>query len=163
MTNPARPIYESAQDRERQEKIAKVLALSFRSDYEMSDRFEVYDCSFIRDGNVKAICEIKSRVRGRYDWGTIAILGGYMVSKRKMDLASKFAEEHNVPLILAVEVVNGIYYTAIRSSLCGNKEYGVKTGGRSDRADMMDFEACYYFPCEIFKRVGPSLEWRDDQ
>jgi len=130
-----RPIYETAGDRAREERVVREACKSFNCEAEFQERLSSNDVVFKR---VVAVGEIKTRKN------EMARYPDYLLSQHKFQSLLEKARRLNVPAILVVGFTDGIYYCNLRSS------YPVRTGGRVDRKDPKDVESCVFIPMTEF-------------
>lgn len=126
-----RPVYESPQDRANEEQVISFLSQKWHVQANKNPKFYPVDWSLSKDGEVKAMVEIKVRNRS---------YPTYIISSRKWADAVQASEALGIPYLLAVcwpemgkqvvryiKVAKGIHDRIVH-------------GGRSDRGDSQDME-----------------------
>ena len=129
-----RPIYEDSASKADESRIAKVVEQLWKCKVEKLPRKNYVDYALMRDKELSAYAEVKSRKNERNKYPT------WMVSLEKWMYAKRIAEVSNgVPMLFIVEWTDGIYW--LRQDTA---EFFVGVGGRSDRGDDMDRELCVF-------------------
>lgn len=137
-----RKIYETDDDRQRQNRIALHLADKWNCTYIRSPDLHFVDGKILNSlGQIAAFVEIKFRNNASNKYPT------YMLSAAKWRKALELAGTKKVPFMLVVEFTDGIYATKVKDS------YPIAKGGRVDRNDPKDIEDCIYIPMAEFKKV----------
>ena len=141
-----RPVYETADDREREEMVANAVSAHFRVDLEREDKLASNDYRLVKDGKVFALLEVKFR-RG-YNWTDLRFMGSYMLSFEKWWALWKLCQSNDLALCLAVsDKLSEIWASTWRGSI---PLYDVSDGGRRDRGDKKDIEPCVFIPIDEF-------------
>ena len=137
-----RPIYETAQDRQREDEVRQYLVETYKCGYEKTQTLASID-GYLKhpDDRLAAIIEIKCRNNAHDKYPT------YMISATKWRNARAIAKDADIPFLLVVRFTDGIY--AVR----GNVDYPTAKGGRYDRGDAKDTEECMYIPLDKFKKI----------
>jgi hypothetical protein len=137
-----RPIYETAQDKQREDDVRRYLVSEYKSEYRKTpDLYAVDGLWYDPDGVLCAVVEIKTRNNAHNKYPT------YMLSAQKWRKGLAIAENYNVPFMLIVKFINGIYGVRLK------KDYEIKVGGRFDRGDSKDVEECIYVPLADFRKM----------
>jgi len=137
-----RPIYETAQDRQREDGVREYISSSYACTYIKSDRLAVVDgYLFNHKQELVAVVEIKCRNNTHNKYPT------YMISAVKWRNGLQLAKDRGVIFLLVVSFTDGIYVTKVKDS------YEVKQGGRYDRGDFKDIEDCIYIPMSNFREM----------
>ena len=100
----------------------------------------------LRNNEPLAFVEIKHREKLEFGRFTT-----YMISLNKWLKAKELSKEVNVPFILVVKFMDGIYYGKYTSDMILDNKYGFN--GRYDRGDTQDVEPMVYIPLSIFKKL----------
>lgn len=137
-----RPTYETTDDRGREAEVLFALAETWGVEYLRTPRYAGADYLISRDGEVKALIEIKCRQNnfGKYP--------SYMVSLEKIGRLQAAAEVIKAVPVLVVGFTDSIAW------IDASKAVGqVRFGGRQDRDDKQDMEPCVYIPMNQFRRL----------
>lgn len=141
-----RRIYETAEDRQREDWVMGKLARANGWRYKRAAKLSSYDgemCSFTNFGiRPMALVEVKCRTSKKYDHPTL------ICARKKIDSGVKLAEGREVEYILAVRWMDVISYLRITSESA--KTFEVTRAGRKDRNDKADMEPCYMIPMAGF-------------
>lgn len=137
-----RPIYETAQDRQREEEVRRYLVGEYKSQYTKTpDLYAVDGLWYDPDNILSAVVEIKTRKNTHDKYPT------YMLSAQKWQKGLEIAAEYGVPFMLIVQFTDGVYGVRLK------KNYETKVGGRFDRGDAKDIEECIYIPLTDFRKM----------
>jgi hypothetical protein len=137
-----RPIYETEQDRTREEQTFKLLAENMGFDYINMPQLSVVDKLLCyKDKRLAAIAELKIRTNRFNAYPT------YLFSETKCSALLSISEAIKVPALLIVRFSDQIAFTKLRSG------YDQKLGGRVDRGDSKDMETCVFIPMREFKTI----------
>lgn len=137
-----RPIYETAQDKQREDAVRHYLVTEYKSHYTKTpDLYAVDGLWYDPDNVLSAVVEIKTRKNDHDKYPT------YMLSASKWRKGLDIAKEYGVPFMLVVQFTDGIYGVRLK------KDYEIKVGGRFDRGDAKDVEECIYIPLTDFKKL----------
>ena len=137
-----RPIYETAQDRAREQEVHTYIMDTLDCDFVQTGSLGNVD-GFIcyKDGRPAAAVEIKTRKNASDKYPT------YMLSANKWRNGLVIAEQYNIPFVLIVRFTDGIFAVSL------GKSYKPTQGGRYDRGDAKDIEECIYIPMEKFHKI----------
>lgn len=137
----SRPMYESEYDLEEEIKIISIVSRKFKCSFSKLPLRYSLDYAIVRDGNVVAFCEMKSRTNnmGKYDT--------YILSLGKVISARSMYQNTNLPCLLIVKWSDAIGYIDLMS------EFSLKIGGRSDRSDWQDNEPVAHFKTSSFRMI----------
>ena len=138
-----RPVYEGAEDRERQAAVARVLEGAWRCQLVDMPKLSSVDYVAICDGSLRALVEIKCRKIAS------SAYPDYLLSDAKARCMERIAESLRIRPILVVQWSDMIGCVDIASA-----PYRADEGGRKDRADVTDIERCRFYPITSFKRVS---------
>lgn len=137
-----RPIYETAQDRQREDAVRQYLVERYKCNYKKTGLLSGVDgYLYYPDDRVAAVVEIKCRNNAHDKYPT------YMISANKWHNAKQLAKDDNVPFLLVVKFTDGVY------AIKGDRDYPTAKGGRYDRGDAQDVEQCMYIPMDKFKEI----------
>ena len=137
-----RPIYETAQDRQREDGVREYISNNYACTYIKSDRLATVDGYLYNpDQDLTAVVEIKCRNNAHNKYLT------YMISAVKWRNGLQLAKDRGVIFLLVVSFTDGIYVTKVKDS------YEIKQGGRYDRGDSKDIENCVYIPMSDFREM----------
>jgi hypothetical protein len=137
-----RPIYETAQDRQREDDVREYISNNYACTYIKSDRLAIVDgYLYSPDQDLIAVVEIKCRNNAHNKYPT------YMISAVKWYNGLQLAKDRGVIFLLVVSFTDGVYVTKVKDS------YEIKRGGRYDRGDSKDIENCVYIPMSDFREM----------
>lgn len=137
-----RPIYETAQDRQREDGVREYISNNYACTYIKSDRLATVDgYLYSPKQELVAVVEIKCRNNTHNKYPT------YMISAVKWRNGLQLAKDRGVIFLLVVSFTDGIYVTKVKDS------YEIKQGGRYDRGDFKDIEDCIYIPMSDFREM----------
>lgn len=137
-----RPVYERAQDRLQEQHIAELAASRWRVNLVRLAELAGADYLMAKQGELKAIVEIKKRSNPMAQYPT------YMIS------AAKIGALNAVAAIIKAKPLLIVQWTDCAGWLDTTTATGDQgTGGRADRADPMDVEECIYIPVNQFRRL----------
>lgn len=137
-----RRVYETLEDRQREDwvmgKIAKSMGLRFRR----SQKFSSYDGELAQGPLLQtiALIEIKCRTTNKNDHTHL------IVTKKKIDAGMKIAAGRGLDYMLGVRWMDVIAWMRIETTV----DFEVSTAGRTDRNDKKDMEPCYMIPVQGF-------------
>lgn len=141
-----RPIYETGDDRVREQFVADAVAAHWKVDLQREEQLETNDYKLLKNGRFFAILEVKFR-KG-YDWCQLRWMDTYMLSLDKWFRLWRLCAEHEVALCLAVADKHGEVWA---STWRGKPPvYDVRQGGRRDRGDAKDIEEVIHIPIDEF-------------
>jgi hypothetical protein len=142
-----RPVYECAQDRLNQKRIAhEVAKLWGWQAIELKPLYQMDFCLVTVTQIVQALLEAKVRKK-TYET--------YIVGLHKWNAYLSLAARARLPLLLAYELPDGIYLAKFEHD--ENPPYDVRIGGRFDRDDPQDIEPCVHIPARHFHTLE---QWR---
>ena len=144
MTN--RPIYETKEDLKKEIVIQSVLEDKWHCKLKKMPIAYHIDWIALRNNEPLAFVEIKHREK--LEFGRFPT---YMISLNKWLKAKELSKEVNVPFILVVKFMDGIYYGKYTNDMILDIKYGFN--GRYDRGDTQDVEPMVYIPLSIFKNL----------
>ena len=135
-----RPVYETEADRERERAVQQYIIGKVDCLWEEAPPRDCID-GYLRhpSGDLAAVVEIKIRTNRSTTYDT------YMLSAYKWRNGLYRAKTMNVPFMLVVKFIDGVYYTVVED------KYPTSLGGRYDRADRFDAEECAYIPMDKFR------------
>ena len=137
-----RPIYETTQDRVRENEVALYLETKYACRYTQAPKLSPYDGSLsYPDGRLAALVEIKTRRNAKDKYPT------YMLSAAKWRSGLSVSADLGVPFLLFVRFTDGLFTTKLKES------YPVQRGGRWDRGDTKDVEDCVFIPMVDFREA----------
>ena len=138
----ARPIYETAQDRDNEEEIAKHIAERYNAKAIKAKRLYGLDWFFEREGYVVGMVEIKARKCASSDYAT------YMISADKIARIRMLSSVSGIPSFLFVAWTDCMGYI----NLADQPDF-TAVGGRRDRGDDQDVEALLHYQIDRFIRL----------
>lgn len=134
-----RPIYESEDDRDAEQRVVEVLQICWRCKVIRLPHLSRVDYKAIR-GSGSSFIEIKCRTNAMRAYPT------YMISLRKIEAGIALAEstpKHSFCLV--VRWTDAIGFTVPKRGA-----FDIATGGRRDRGDAYDVERVAHIPIERF-------------
>jgi len=135
-----RPLYETEEDKSREAAVCNYICSSYNAAFVKSEDLSAFDGVFTQiDGSPIAVAEVKIRSNDSRKYPT------YMISATKVDRILDYANANNVFPMLVVGFTDGVFMTKL------DKKYPRASGGRRDRNDPRDIEACVFIPMEKFK------------
>lgn len=143
-----RRIYETLQDRQREDWVMGKIAKSFGPGwgFRRSSKLSSYDGELTELTNfgprAHALIEVKCRTTKQLDHGML------IVTKKKIDSGIKIATARGLEYILAVRWMDVIAWLRIDRDLA--KAFIIEFAGRTDRNDPKDREPCYMIPVHGF-------------
>lgn len=143
----SRPIYETAEDRDREQKIIEAVCKAFHpcSSHRLPRKYALdYFLQFGVDGSAMAWCEVKRRYNKREDYPT------YMISLRKVLEGVGHSEATGHAFLIIVQWDDGIFVANIEDI----KGLRVEMGGRADRFDSEDIEPVVHIPNDWFTHIA---------
>ena len=137
-----RPVYETKSDRGRERKVSLELAKAWSAELLATQVLSACDYVMSRDGEVKALVEIKCRSNeaARYP--------DYMISNDKIEKIKAAARIIGALPLLVVSFTDGIYWVDLSKSI-GR----VDVGGRKDRGDPSDLEQVLLISMDQFQAL----------
>lgn len=137
-----RPIYETEADKAKERVVQQHLTAKIDCLFqEAPARDNVDGYMYYPDGSLGAVVEIKVRTNRSTTYDT------YMLSAYKWRNGLHLSRTLEVPFLLVVKFVDGIFYTVVKD------DYHVSQGGRYDRSDRMDVENCVFIPMSKFRPI----------
>jgi hypothetical protein len=141
-----RPLYETQLDLDKESIVQSVLEKQWRCKLKKLPIAYHVDWIALRNNQPLAFVEIKHREKLEFNKYPT-----YMISLNKWMKAKELAKEVNVPFILVVKFMDGIYYGKYTTDMIIENKYGFN--GRYDRGDAQDVEPMVYIPLSIFKKL----------
>lgn len=141
----SRPIYETTQTLETEERLIKLIAEASKSKpIKLGMKYKV-DYAMTRNGVIEGWVELKKRSfnSDKYD--------EYMVSLDKYMTAKRLSEDTGKPCTLVVEFNDKIFIADL-----SKVQFRLGMGGRKDRGDSEDYEPCCWIPISEFKCLCES-------
>ena len=136
----SRPIYETAENRQSESSAARIIEEKLGLTVVQNKRLYPADYSFIKNGVVKGIGEIKVRKNPRFKYST------FFISADKITKCKAFSQEFGIPFFLFVWWSDGLYTI----NLTDKKPLHLAIGGRYDRGDSQDVEPmAHYDPADF--------------
>lgn len=129
----ARPMYETAADRAKEQALANAFAEHGYDFYKLPMQYRL-DFVVFKDNKAKAFIEVKHRNVRLLQYDTA------MVSLSKVIQARLLTQHTGLPAYLMNVYIDNI----ARFDFAG--DYKLGKGGRSDRGDSQDADICAYFP-----------------
>lgn len=142
MGDGARPVYETAYNRERQFEIAAEIGARWKcAMFELPRRYEI-DFAAVREERLVAAVEVKERTHLFAEYPDVILSLGKWLALRRY-------EEMGVPGILAFRFRDGIYHMRVKDF-----QGPVLWGGRtSDTRDKEDIEPIIKIPAHCWKKL----------
>lgn len=137
-----RPVYETNRDREIESRVSELFAEAWGVDLVRLDRLAGADYLLVRDGQAKALAEIKTRGNPRGQYPT------YMISAAKVYTLRAAAEVMKATPLLIVSWADDTGWINLASA-----SGQVRFGGREDRNDSADMEPCLFIPTNSFRSI----------
>ena len=141
-----RPMYEKEENLEVEREAASIIEAKWNCTVNKMPIRYYLDFVLCRGDQAFAFCEIKTRNRTMLDVHT---LGGYLIDISKWTAAKNLCEASNLPFILVVKMIDGVYYAKVDDF----KPDGVLVRGRKDRGDWQDVGPCAVLNTSRFKRL----------
>lgn len=136
----SRPLYENKAHLAKEFALADELAVLWKCEFEkLPIRYGV-DYLIMRKGTIVGFCEMKVR---EYEMDQLERMGGFMLSLGKWLEGLRLRDVTGMPFVIAIKLLDGIYW----HSVTGGHD-GMKIGGRKDRGDWQDVE-----PVVLLKRA----------
>lgn len=129
-----RPLYESEQDRENEDRVAKTLSNKFECTYFKLPIAYKADYAFLREEKVVGLVEVRCRNVTFAKYETIML----SVHKRMDCLA--LADALKVPALFAVQYQDGLYTINLEE-----EPDFARVGGRSQLRDWQDVEIVFHY------------------
>lgn len=140
-----RPVYETAENREREKNVITYACKIWNCTAVKTPRFYPLDWSLQKDGQIKAFAEVKYRSK---------IYPTYLISAHKWQAAINLSEILNIPALLVIcwpdENDNRF---VIWTQMKRGKHHKIIHGGRFDRNDEQDSEPMVELNLSVFKRL----------
>lgn len=131
----ARPMYETAADRAKEQALADAFAAHGYDFYKLPVQYRL-DFVVFKDNKAKAFIEVKHRNVRLLQYNTA------MVSLSKVLQARLLTQHTGLPAYLLNVYIDNI----ARFDFAG--DYKLEKGGRGDRGDAQDADICAYFPIQ---------------
>ena len=145
-SSESRPIYETKDDRVREQFVADAVAAHFKVGLSRATELSTYDYRMLNGGAPFAALEVKFRYG--YNWTQLRFMNTYMLSVEKWLNLWKICGEKRWALCIAVSDKHGeIWASTWRGS---PPIYDVRNGGRRDRNDKKDIESVVHIPMDEF-------------
>jgi hypothetical protein len=148
-----RPIYETRANLDQELSVAAVVARKWDCvPVKLPMKYSV-DFALVRNKQIKSFCEMKSR---NYTLTQLDKMGGVMISFDKWMKAKSICRSANVPFILIIQTVDKkIWYSVFSDEFVRMPTY---LGGRTDRNDSQDIDACVLLDAKLFKLLEETDE-----
>lgn len=143
---PERPIYETADDRQREWQAVEILSDATHTFASPAPRLTGWDYELRRHGKVVAIVEVKCRNCDCYTYPT------YMISKAKVERLRETALSKGVAGGLLVHWRDALGWLRVEGM--SPEDWHIETGGRTDRQDPLDIESVIHFPISQFRMIS---------
>lgn len=143
---PLRPIYQNNTDLENENKAIPLIQEKFNCT--LSPKLPMkYSAEWIafRDNNPVAIIEFKKR-NLYYKYSKT-----YDISLHKITITQLFAQKLNLPIILVIHLLDGVYFTTIKD------EIPSIVFSRNYRDDPDDIEPLIVIPIQDFKKLADQV------
>jgi hypothetical protein len=141
-----RPIYETADDRNKEDAIVDLLEAKWSCKFtKIPIRYNL-DFVISRNNKVLAYSELKVR---KYSMEKIGQMGGYMMSLGKWSAAKQLCEASSLPFMLIVQTLDGLYSMKEKKFIADQ----IIIGGRADRNDWQDIEPCILLNINRFVKI----------
>lgn len=137
----ARPIYETEQDLENEDKVRHVIEDVWSCRVQKLPIRYVVDWAVFREGSLKAYAEFKQRSHRLGDYPSL------ILSHQKWVTGKNLASEANVPFIVVVRFSNCLAYCETKNAA------SISWSGREDRNDPQDLEPVVHIPQSAFKVI----------
>lgn len=135
-----RPVYETDENREQEEKISTYLADKWGCEVaKMPPRYEV-DRVFLKDGKPVAWVEIKRRKRTLMQFDTV------WLGAHKAVMGVNLSKLSGLPFFYAIGCNDCVAYIKVEGV------YEMRFGGRKDRGDWQDMEPVLEIPSHTFTK-----------
>ena len=137
-----RPVYETPKDRGKEFDVLIAAAAAWESEFAGTRSLSPCDFVMLKDGEVKALVEIKCRSNkmGQY--------ADYMISHDKVGKIQAAAQVMGCKPLLIVQFSDYLGWVDL-SKTVGR----VSFGGRKDREDSADMEPCLFIPINQFSLI----------
>ena len=138
-------VYEDDEDRRREARAAKALGEAWHYDLLRLPRFSLVDYIAVRDEEVRALVEIKTRTTAHDHYPT------YMLASKKVDSLIDTANLLKVEALIAILFTDGLWWTDAHEM----SRSPVRIGGRHDRpGDVGAIEDTYHMSYELLRRIN---------
>lgn len=148
MSQKVVPLYETAQDRENEERVRVVLTRAWGCHMMKLPPSYILDYGVYRDGELAALCEIKCRTFAVDRYPDLWVTG------HKILAAHQWIAK-GIPTIFAFGMTDGIYFFPYREDT--QQQIKVGFGGRTDRNDRNDCGPMARFPISTLTRVPSDV------
>ncbi len=135
-----RPLYESQQDRDNEQALARIIEAKFNCQLTKMPIKLSLDFMATRDGSAVAFIEARQRKTRMRQYPT------YMISLYKVMMANTLTQATGLPCFLAVQWSDAAGICKLPSS-----DMDIQTGGSTRRNDPQDIEPMAYFDVSAFK------------
>ena len=142
-----RPTYESESDLARESGVAATIEKLWDCKLVKLPISYHLDFAVTRGAKCVAFCEVKTR---NYEMEHINKMGGYLLSLRKWTTARDICLASQVPFILVVKTLDGVYYAAFDTDFLPDN---LLVRGRKDRDDWQDIEPCVVLKTNRFTKI----------
>ena len=136
-----RPIYETKKDLENEVSLSGFVSKQWNCTMQKLQPRDHFDYAAVRDGEVVAFIEMKTRSNKMQHYPT------YMISMTKVINAGITNAATGIPCFLVVRWVDHVGYVNM-----SNVKSTVKMGGRTDRSDPQDVEPVCHIDIGLFKK-----------
>ena len=143
-----RPMYETSDDLQREGSVAAIVEERWKCKLVKLPIVYHLDFAATRGAKCVAFCEVKTR---NYTMQSIDQMGGYLLSLRKWMAARDLSMASDVPFILVVKTLDGVYYAAFHSDFLPDD---LLVRGRKDRDDWQDIEPCILLKTKRFTKIA---------
>jgi hypothetical protein len=143
-----RPIYESEEDLKREGGVAAIIEAQWNCKLVKLPISYHLDFAATRGAKCVAFCEVKTR---NYSMDSIHQMGGYLLSLRKWTAARDICLASQVPFILVVKTLDGVYYASFATDFLPDN---LLVRGRKDRDDWQDIEPCVLLKTNRFTKIA---------
>ena len=140
-----RPLYETQQDRDNEQNIARVIENEFTCQLTKMPIKLSLDYMATRDGSAVAFIEARRRKTPMQQYPT------YMISLYKVMMASTLTQATGLPCFLAVQWSDKVGICKLPAD-----NMDVQVGGTLRRGDPQDIEPMAYFDVASFRVIGGS-------
>lgn len=136
-------VYQTSADLSREDLVAEEASKKWNCAQIKLEKLGFIDRAFVRDGEVKAYAEIKTRTNAhdKYD--------EYLIDLKKIEHGKWVSDYDGVPFVLVVKFTDGIWWVRINDDV----RYRVGKGGRVDRGDANDIDTCAFIPMRYWRKM----------
>ena len=139
-----RSTYEKKSDLINEAGVATLFGEKFGVTMLKTSVYNSYDYSALVGDVTQGLVEIKCRTNKHDKYRD------YLISKQKVDIVIREAENFGVKMWLVVRFTDGVYYRSISEV---DMPLKTETGGRKDRNDARDIESVYLIPIRTFQKL----------